>query len=76
MLRAELDGYTFRQLPRFVDEVNGKIDAVQLGAILRHLGRKYGEGAAYLLHAAYMHEGMYWAVGFRSALDGLCVILC
>lgn len=42
MLRAELDGYTFRQLPRFVDEINGRIDAVQSGAILRHLGRKYG----------------------------------
>ena len=27
--RVQLDGYTFRQLPRFVDEVHGGIDLVQ-----------------------------------------------
>eukprot|EP00878_Enallax_costatus_P012455 GHUV01013006.1.p1 GENE.GHUV01013006.1~~GHUV01013006.1.p1 ORF type:complete len:293 (+),score=91.43 GHUV01013006.1:317-1195(+) len=41
LVRQQLDSYPFRQLPRFVDEVNAKIDLVQSMAILRHLGRKY-----------------------------------
>ncbi|KIZ02945.1 hypothetical protein MNEG_5012 [Monoraphidium neglectum] len=41
LLRRQLDGYTFRQLPRFIDEVNGKIDIVQSMAILRHVARKF-----------------------------------
>ncbi|PNW70472.1 hypothetical protein CHLRE_17g721350v5 [Chlamydomonas reinhardtii] len=39
--RREWDGYPFRQLPRFIDEVHGEVDLVQGGAILRHLARKY-----------------------------------
>eukprot|EP00879_Flechtneria_rotunda_P002070 GHRR01002249.1.p1 GENE.GHRR01002249.1~~GHRR01002249.1.p1 ORF type:complete len:355 (+),score=120.99 GHRR01002249.1:291-1355(+) len=42
LVRHQLDSYPFRQMPRFVDEVNAKVDIVQSMAILRHLGRKYG----------------------------------
>ncbi|WIA16837.1 hypothetical protein OEZ85_013773 [Tetradesmus obliquus] len=41
LVRRDLDSFPFRQMPRFVDEVNAKIDLVQSMAILRHLGRKY-----------------------------------
>lgn len=37
--RCQLDGYPFRQLPRYVD---GDVDIVGSMAILRHLGRKHG----------------------------------
>jgi len=50
--RQELDGYPFRQLPRFIDEVNGPVDLVQSMAILRHLGRKYALYGSDLLEAA------------------------
>ncbi|KAI8471030.1 MAG: hypothetical protein J3K34DRAFT_418797 [Monoraphidium minutum] len=42
LLRRQLDGYTFRQLPRYIDAPNGKIDIVQSMAILRHVARKHG----------------------------------
>lgn len=42
LVRKQLDGYTFRQLPRFIDERNGKVDIVQSMAILRHIARKFG----------------------------------
>jgi hypothetical protein len=29
VMKRELDGYPFRQMPRFVDEVNAKVDIVQ-----------------------------------------------
>eukprot|EP00882_Tetradesmus_deserticola_P010352 GHRQ01010935.1.p1 GENE.GHRQ01010935.1~~GHRQ01010935.1.p1 ORF type:complete len:266 (+),score=122.09 GHRQ01010935.1:906-1703(+) len=41
LVRRDLDSYPFRQMPRFVDEVNATVDLVQSMAILRHLGRKY-----------------------------------
>ncbi|KAF6264736.1 hypothetical protein COO60DRAFT_17832 [Scenedesmus sp. NREL 46B-D3] len=41
LVRRDLDSYPFRQMPRFVDEVNAKVDLVQSMAILRYLGRKY-----------------------------------
>lgn len=41
IMHSELDGYPFRQVPRFVDEVHGDVDLVQTQAILRHLARKY-----------------------------------
>ncbi|EFJ45062.1 hypothetical protein VOLCADRAFT_94521 [Volvox carteri f. nagariensis] len=41
IMHKEFDGYPFRQLPRFIDEVHGDVDLVQSGAILRHLGKKY-----------------------------------
>ncbi|GIL71693.1 hypothetical protein Vretimale_865 [Volvox reticuliferus] len=41
IMHKEFDGYPFRQLPRFIDEIHGDVDLVQSHAILRHLGRKY-----------------------------------
>lgn len=41
IMRKQLDGYTFRQLPRYIDEVNSKVDLVQSMAILRHIARKF-----------------------------------
>lgn len=40
ILHQELDGYPFRQLPRFTHEVNGTVDISQSMAIIRHLARK------------------------------------
>eukprot|EP00775_Hariotina_reticulata_P012906 gene12906-13032_t len=47
VMKRELDGYPFRQMPRFVDEVNAKVDIVQSMCVCQDAGLSAEAVAAY-----------------------------
>ncbi|KAG2449807.1 hypothetical protein HYH02_005330 [Chlamydomonas schloesseri] len=75
--RLEWDGYPFRQLPRFIDEVQGEVDLVQAGAILRHLARKhdlYGGQPGDLVAAARVDMMLDGVAELRAKLREVVVV--
>jgi hypothetical protein len=82
--RAQLDGYAFRQLPRFIDEQHGEVDLVQ--SMVRPGGRSSergarggGRGRASVGRASGLPTGrLPTRIRLRAALPGLgaaCVLL-
>ncbi len=58
--RRQLDGYPFRQLPRFIDEVHGGVDLVQ-----SMVGRRQGGCLA-----GWAGPGRWLRCGARRAVKG------
>lgn len=66
VMRRQLDSYPYRQLPRYVEEVD--IDLVQSMAILRHLGRKHKLYGSDLSEAAQIDMVLEAAADLRAKL--------
>ncbi|GBF91688.1 hypothetical protein Rsub_03992 [Raphidocelis subcapitata] len=71
LLRRQLDGWPFRQLPRFIDERNGKVDIVQSMAILRHIARKFELYGGDEQEAAFIDMVVDAAQELRAQLKGV-----